>query len=91
MSNRIPNKKKRTKEDAIIENAEIASYKMLMEMADKAGLKDASTKLQQSLQEEVAMANFIVGNTPVLLSMLWPKLEAEEKEAPTTANAAAAG
>lgn len=66
----------RTKEDAIIENAEIVSYKMLMEMTDKAGLKDASAKLQQSLQEEVAMANFIAGNAPVLLSMLWPKLEA---------------
>lgn len=66
----------RTKEDAIIENAEIVSYKMLMDMTDKAGLKDASAKLQQSLQEEVAMANFIAGNAPVLLSMLWPKLEA---------------
>ncbi|MEW6605233.1 MAG: DUF892 family protein [Thermoproteota archaeon] len=66
----------RTKEDAIIENAEIISYKMLMEMADKAGLKEAYAKLQQSLQEEAAMANFITGNTLVLLSMLWPKLEA---------------
>ncbi len=66
----------RTKEDAIIENAEIVSYKLLMEMADKAGLKDASAKLQQSLQEEVAMANFIVGSAPLVLSLLWPKLEA---------------
>jgi ferritin-like metal-binding protein YciE len=66
----------RTKEDAIIENAEIVSYKMLMELTDKAGLKDASAKLKQSLQEEAAMANFITGNTPVLLSLLWPKIEA---------------
>ncbi len=65
----------RTKEDAIIENAEIVSYKMLMEMTDKAGLKDASSKLKQSLNEEVAMANFISGSTPVLLSLMWPKLE----------------
>lgn len=66
----------RIKEDAIIENAEIVSYKLLMEMTDKAGLKDASAKLQQSLQEEVAMANFIAGNAPLILSLLWPKLEA---------------
>jgi len=66
----------RTKEDAIIENAEIVSYKMLMELTDKAGLKDASAKLKQSLQEEAAMANFITGNAPVLLSLLWPKIEA---------------
>ncbi|MEM3094870.1 MAG: DUF892 family protein [Nitrososphaera sp.] len=66
----------RIKEDAIIENAEIVSYKLLMEMTDKAGLKDASAKLQQSLQEEVAMANFIACNAPLILSLLWPKLEA---------------
>jgi len=67
----------RTKEDAIIENAEIVSYKMLMEMAEKAGLKDAIPALQASLQEEVAMANFISGSAPLVLTLLWPKLEAQ--------------
>jgi ferritin-like metal-binding protein YciE len=69
-----------TKEDAIIENAEIVSYKMLMEMAEKAGMKDAMPMLKQSLQEETAMVNFIMGNAPLLLGLVWPKLEAPEKE-----------
>jgi ferritin-like metal-binding protein YciE len=36
----------RTKEDAIIENAEIVSYKMLVEIAGKAGLSEAVPALQ---------------------------------------------
>jgi ferritin-like metal-binding protein YciE len=75
----------RTKEDAIIENAEIVSYKMLVEIAGKAGLSEAVPALQQSLQEETAMANFILGNTPLVLTTLWPKLEA-----PATTKAAQA-
>ena len=74
----------RTKEDAIIENAEVVSYKMLMEMAEKAGFSDAIAPLKQSLQEETAMVNFIMGNAPVVLNHMWSKLEqgktADEKE-----------
>jgi ferritin-like metal-binding protein YciE len=63
-----------TKQDAIIENAEIVSYKMLMEISQKAGLLDVLPLLQQSLLEETAMENFIVSTTPMALTMLWPEL-----------------
>jgi len=63
-----------TKQDAIIENAEIVSYKMLMEIAQKAGLLEALPLLQQSLLEETAMENFILSTTPMALTMLWPEL-----------------
>ena len=63
-----------TKQDAIIENAEIVSYKMLMEISQKVGLLEALPLLQQSLLEETAMENFIVSTTPMTLTMLWPEL-----------------
>ena len=63
-----------TKQDAIIENAEIVSYKMLMEISQKAGLLEALPLLQQSLLEETAMENFILSTTPMALTMLWPEL-----------------
>jgi ferritin-like metal-binding protein YciE len=63
-----------TKQDAIIENAEIVSYKMLMEISQKAGLLEALPLLQQSLLEETAMENFIVSTTPMALTLLWPEL-----------------
>src|SRR5215207_6189603 len=53
-----------TKQDAIIENAEIVTYKMLMEISQKVGLLEAHPLLQQSLLEE----------TPMALTMLWPEL-----------------
>jgi ferritin-like metal-binding protein YciE len=64
-----------TKTDAIIENSEIVSYKILMEIAENVGLKDAVPTLKQSLQEETAMVNFIIGNTPLVLRLMLPKLE----------------
>lgn len=64
-----------TKEDAIIENAEIVSYKMLMDMAEEVGLKDVVPMLKQSLQEETAMVNFIIGNAPLVLRLMLPKIE----------------
>ena len=63
-----------TKQDAIIENAEIVTYKMLMEISQKVGLLEALPLLQQSLLEETAMENFIVSTTPMALTMLWPEL-----------------
>jgi ferritin-like metal-binding protein YciE len=62
------------KQDAIIENAEIVTYKMLMEICQKAGLLEALSPLKQSLQEETAMENFITSNAPMALTMLWPEL-----------------
>ena len=63
-----------TKQDAIIENGEIVTYKMLMEISQKVGLLEALPLLQQSLLEETAMENFIVSTTPMALTMLWPEL-----------------
>ncbi len=63
-----------TKQDAIIENAEIVTYKMLMEISQKVGLLEALPLLQQSLLEETAMENFIVSSTPLALTLLWPEL-----------------
>jgi len=63
-----------TKQDAIIEHGEIVSYKMLMEISQKAGLLEALPLLQQSLLEETAMENFILSTTPMALTMLWPEL-----------------
>lgn len=63
-----------TKQDAIIENSEIVTYKMLMEISQKAGLLDVLAALQQSLEEETAMENFILANSPMTLTMLWPEL-----------------
>jgi ferritin-like metal-binding protein YciE len=63
-----------TKQDAIIENSEIVTYKMLMEISQKAGLLDVLAPLQQSLEEETAMENFILANSPMTLTMLWPEL-----------------
>jgi ferritin-like metal-binding protein YciE len=63
-----------TKQDAIIENGEIVTYKMLMEISQKVGLLEALPLLQQSLLEETAMENFIVSSAPMALTMLWPEL-----------------
>ena len=63
-----------TQQDAIIENAEIVTYRVLMEMCQKAGLLEVLPQLQASLQEETAMENFIISNTPMALTMLWPEL-----------------
>jgi ferritin-like metal-binding protein YciE len=65
-----------TKEDAITENAEIVSYKMLISMAQEIGLQEAVPLLNKSLQEETAMVNFIMGNAPLVLRLMLPKLEA---------------
>lgn len=67
-----------TKEDAIIENAEIVSYKMLIHMAQEIGLQDPIPALNKSLHEETSMVNFIMGNAPLVLRLLLPKLEASD-------------
>jgi ferritin-like metal-binding protein YciE len=65
----------RTKEDAILENAEIVSYQMLMQLAERAGAQDAIPLLKQNLQEEESMAKWIMDNTPLMLDQLWPKIQ----------------
>ncbi|HET6808074.1 MAG TPA: DUF892 family protein [Nitrososphaera sp.] len=65
-----------TKEDAIIESAEIVSYKTLILMAQEVGLMEVVPDLNKSLQEETSMVNFIMGNTPTVLRLMLPKMEA---------------
>jgi ferritin-like metal-binding protein YciE len=67
-----------TKEDAIIESAEIVSYKTLILMAQEVGLLEVVPELNKSLQEETSMVNFIMGNTPTVLRLMLPKMEARD-------------
>ena len=64
-----------TERDAIIENAEIVKYKILMEIAKRVGAMDAIPVIDENLKEEVKMANWIIANTPNLLRRIWAKIE----------------
>jgi ferritin-like metal-binding protein YciE len=63
-----------TKQDLIIENAEIVAYDMLIQISQRSDLQDAIPLLKQSLQEEESMADWIKTNTPTMLDQLWPKI-----------------
>jgi ferritin-like metal-binding protein YciE len=67
---------KGAKEDAIIENAEIVLYDMLMHLVEKMGITSAISVLSQSLSEEKAMADWIRTNAPDVIIQLWPEIEA---------------
>ena len=67
---------KGAKEDAVIENAEIVLYDMLMQLVEKMGITNAISVLDQSLSEEKAMADWIRTNAPDILMQLWPEIEA---------------
>ena len=64
-----------TERDAIIENAEIVKYKILLEIAKRVGAMDAIPVIDQNLKEEAQMANWIIANTPNLLRRLWAQIE----------------
>ena len=66
---------KGTKEDAVIENAEIVLYDMLMQLVERMGITNAISVLNQSLSEEKAMAEWIRTNAPDVLMQLWPEIE----------------
>ena len=63
-----------TKQDLIIENAEIVAYEMLIQICQRSNLDDAIPILKQNLSEEESMASWIKTNTPVMLDQLWPKI-----------------
>jgi ferritin-like metal-binding protein YciE len=65
----------RSKEDMIIENTEIISYKMLIQLAEKLNVQDAIPILKQNLQEEEVMATWLMANVPTMLNRLWPYIE----------------
>ena len=67
---------KGAKEDAVIENAEIVLYDMLMHLVEKMGITNAISVISQSLSEEKAMADWIRTNAPDVLMQLWPEIEA---------------
>jgi ferritin-like metal-binding protein YciE len=66
----------RTKEDAILENAEIIGYKMVMQIAERTGAQEIIPTLEQNMKEEQSMADWIVTHTPAMLDNLWPKIQA---------------
>lgn len=63
------------KQDIIIENAEVVSYRMLMEIAKKIGAQDAVIVLRDSLNEEEFMVEWLVTNSSKLLNSIWPYIE----------------
>jgi ferritin-like metal-binding protein YciE len=68
---------KGTKEDAIVENAEIVIYDLLIQLLHEAKVEeDAESILTQSLNEEKSMAEWIKSTTPTMLTQLWPDIEA---------------
>jgi ferritin-like metal-binding protein YciE len=64
-----------TERDAMIENAEIVKYKILMEIAKRVGAMDAIPVIAQNLKEEEQMADWIIANTPNMLRRLWAQIE----------------
>ena len=65
------------KEDAVVENAEIVLYDMLTHLLQKTAIDgEAVSLLTQSLYEEKSMAEWIRSNTPIMLTQVWPDIEA---------------
>jgi ferritin-like metal-binding protein YciE len=64
-----------TERDAIIENAEIVKYKILMEIAKRVGAMDAIPVINENLKEEAKMADWLIANTPNMLRRLWAQIE----------------
>ena len=60
-----------TKEDEILEHAEIVSYTMLIQLSERANAHDTIPIFKQSLQqEEKDMVNWIIIHTPTMLDQL---------------------
>jgi ferritin-like metal-binding protein YciE len=74
-----------SKQDAIIENAEIISYKMLIEIARKINANDAIPILEENLKEEESMSAWIIAKTRTALDRLWPYIEASAGTRPLNA------
>ena len=64
----------RTKQDLIIEKAEIVAYDMLIQICQRSNLEHAIPILKQNLSEEESMASWIKTNTPIMLDQLWPRI-----------------
>jgi ferritin-like metal-binding protein YciE len=62
-------------QDAVIENAEIISYNMLIDIAKKINAEEIVLVLEENLRQEEAMAAWITANAPKMLDNLWRYIE----------------
>jgi ferritin-like metal-binding protein YciE len=62
-------------QDAVIENAEIISYNMLIDIAKKINAEETVLVLEENLRQEEAMAAWIMANAPKMLDNLWRYIE----------------
>jgi ferritin-like metal-binding protein YciE len=62
-------------QDVVIENAEIISYNMLIDIAKKINAEEIVPVLEENLRQEEAMAAWITTNTPKMLDTLWRYIE----------------
>jgi ferritin-like metal-binding protein YciE len=67
---------KGAKEDLMIEHSEIILYSILNQIAEKAAEQEVISVLAQNIDEERAMADWIMQNTTSLVTQLWPSVEA---------------
>ena len=61
-----------------VEHYEIAAYRSAMSLAKALGLREVVALLKQNLDQEIAMAKFIEGASPMVLQQAMAKAEAEE-------------
>jgi ferritin-like metal-binding protein YciE len=67
----------KTKNDMIIEDAEVISYRWILKTAERLGIRDdAVSPLKQTLQEEERMSQWLTDNSPLILDYHWSKIEA---------------
>jgi ferritin-like metal-binding protein YciE len=68
----------KTKNDMLVEDAEVLSYKLMIKTAERFGMKDDAiiSPLKQTLQEEERMAQWLIDNSPSILDYHWSKIEA---------------
>jgi len=66
---------KSTKEDLVIENAEVTMYDTLLQLAQLMNAGDVVPVLTQHLAEERAMADWIRANTPAMITQLYPEIQ----------------
>ena len=62
-------------EDTIVENAEVVGYNLLIQMAEKMNIGDATPVLRQNLQEEEKMFGWLRANAPAMFAILWPQMD----------------
>jgi ferritin-like metal-binding protein YciE len=60
----------RTKEDAMIKNAEILGYKMVLKIAEKMNAKDAINILKKNLQEKVLTCSKLIDSASKMLNQI---------------------